>query len=120
MDRFACSYNAKLSCYNSRVYQPSAEVVDAFTLNWDCENNWIFPLVSQISRVIAHTRTCRAVRTLVIPMWKSSHFLALLCDNSKHRNAFVHDWVTLPKSKHLIIRGKAKNNLFLEFGSSAS
>ena len=45
-DRFACSYNAKLSRYNSRFYQPGAEAVDAFTQNWDCENNWILPPVS--------------------------------------------------------------------------
>lgn len=36
VDRFAYSYNAKLSHYNSRFYQPGAEAVDAFTLNWDC------------------------------------------------------------------------------------
>ena len=112
VDRFACNYNAKLSRFNSRFYQTGAEAVDAFTLNWDCENNWIFPPVSLISRVIAHSRACKAVGTLVVPMWKSSHFWALLCDDGKHWNAFVHDWVTLPKSKNLFIRGKAKNHLF--------
>ena len=30
IDRFACSYNAKLSRFNSRFYQPGAEAVDAF------------------------------------------------------------------------------------------
>ena len=30
----------------------------------------------------------------------------------KHWNAFVHDWITLPRFKHLFIRGKAKNHLF--------
>ena len=93
VDRFACSYNAKLSRYNSRFYQLGAEAVDAFTQNWDCENNWILPLVSQISRVISHARACKAVGTLVIPMWKSSYFWVLLCDDGKHWNAFVHDWV---------------------------
>ena len=85
--------NAKLSRFNSRFYQLGAEAVDAFTLNWDCENNWIFPPVSPISRVIAHSRACKAVGTLVVPMWKSSHFWALLCDDGKHWNAFVHDCI---------------------------
>ena len=30
IDRFVCSYNAKLSCFNSRFYQPGTEAVDAF------------------------------------------------------------------------------------------
>ena len=70
--------------------------VDAFTQNWDGENNWILPPVSQISRVIAHAGACKAVVTLVIPMWKSSYFLLLLCEDGRHWNAFVHDWVILP------------------------
>ena len=111
MDRFACSYNAKLSRFNSRFYQPGAEAVDAFAQNWEGENNWVHPLVSQISRVITHMRACKAVGTLVIPLWKSSYFWILLCDDSKHWNAFVHNWVILPKFGHLFIRGKAKNHV---------
>ena len=61
-------YNAKLSRYNSIFYQPGAEVVDAFTQNWECENNWILPSVSQISRVITHIRAYKTVGTLVIPI----------------------------------------------------
>ena len=72
-DRFACSYNAKLSRYNSIFYQPGAEVVDAFAQNWECENHWILPSVSQISRVITHMRACKAVGTLVIPISGSHH-----------------------------------------------
>ena len=83
MDRFACSYNAKLSRFNSRFYQPSAEAVDAFAQNWERENNWVHPPVSQISRVITHMTACKAERTLVISMWKSSYFCILLCDDGK-------------------------------------
>ena len=111
VDRFACSYNAKLSRYNSRFYQPGSEAVDAFTQSWECDN-WILPSVSQISRVITDMRACKAVGTLVIPMWKSSYFWVLLCDDGKHWNEFAHDWVILPKYKHLFIRGKAKNHVF--------
>ena len=84
VDTFACSYNAKVSRYNSRFYQPGTEAVDTFPQNWDGENNWIHPLVSQISRVIAHAGACKAVGTLVIPIWKSSYFCLLLCEDGKH------------------------------------
>ena len=50
----------------------------AFTQNWDGENNWILPPVSQISRVIAHAGACKAVGTLVIPVWKSSYFVVVV------------------------------------------
>ena len=84
MDSFACSSHAKVSRFKSRFYQTGTEAVDAFTQNWDGENNWNLPLVSQISRVIAHAGACKAVGTLVIPMWKSSYFWLLLCEDGKH------------------------------------
>ena len=87
--------------------------MDAFAQNWEGENNWVHPPVSQISRVITHMRACKALGTLVIPLWKSSYFWILLCDDGKHWNAFVHVWVILPKFGHLFIRGKAKNHVFV-------
>ena len=45
-------------------------------------------------------------------MWKSSYFWVLLCDDGKHLNAFVYDWITLPRLKQLSFRGKAKNHHF--------
>lgn len=112
VDRFACSYNAKLVRFNSRFYQPGAEAVDAFLQNWEFENNWLLPPVSQIARVIAHSRVCKAEGTLVLPMWKSSYFWVLLCNDGRHWNTFVHEWIILPKFKQLFVRGKAKNHLF--------
>ena len=112
IDRFACSYNAKLSRFNSRFYQPGTEAVDAFLQDWEFENNWLLPPVSQIARVVDHLRLCNAEGTLVIPMWKSSYFWVLLCNDGRHWNSFVHDWVVLPKFKQLFVRGKAKNDMF--------
>ena len=71
IDRFTCSYNAKLSRFNSRFYQLKllgTEAVDAFLQNWHFENNWILPSVSKIAGVIAHLRVCKAEGTLVIPL----------------------------------------------------
>ena len=96
MDRLPAAM-AKISRFKSRFYQPGTEAVDAFTQNWEGENNWILPPVSQISKVIAHAGACKAVGTLVIPMRKLSFVWLLLCEDDKHWNAFVRDWVTLPK-----------------------
>ena len=83
MDRLPAAM-AKISRFKSRFYQPGTEAVDAFTQNWDGENNWNLPPVSQISRVIAHDGACKAVGTPAIPMWKSSYFWLLLCEDGKH------------------------------------
>ena len=112
IDRFACSYNAKVLRFNFRFYQQSTEAVDTFLQNWHFENNWILPQVSKIASVIAHLRVCKAEGTLVIPLWKSSYFWPLLCDDDRHWNAFVYDWVVIPKFKQLFVRGKAKDELF--------
>lgn len=48
----------------------------------------------------------------VVPLWKSSYFLALLCSDGQHWNSFVHDWVVLPKFTQLFVIGKARNSLF--------
>ena len=112
IDRFACSYNAKLSRFNSRFYQPGTEAVDAFLQDWEFENNWLLPPVSLIARVVDHLRLCNAEGTLVIPMLKSSYFWVLLCNDGRHWNSLVHDWVVLPRFKQLFVRGKAKNDMF--------
>ena len=56
MDRFARSYNAKVSRFKSKFYQPGTEAVDAFTQNWDGENNWILPPVVELLLVLEHVR----------------------------------------------------------------
>lgn len=51
VDRFACSYNAKLPRFNSRFVQPGTEAIDAFTQDWSTENTWLVPPISLIGRV---------------------------------------------------------------------
>ena len=45
VDRFACTYNAKLPRFNSRFLQPGTEAVDAFSQGLSSENNWPVPPV---------------------------------------------------------------------------
>jgi hypothetical protein len=109
VDRFACVYNAKLARFNSRFYQPGSEAVDAFTQNWHYDNNWLFPPPVYLPRVISHIKACHAEGTLIVPLWKSSSYWTLLCDDGIHWNPWVHAWESL-SNKHcpLVIRGKAK------------
>lgn len=44
-DRFACPYNAKVQCFNTRFYQPGSSGVNAFSQDWPHHNNWLCPTV---------------------------------------------------------------------------
>ena len=112
IDRFACSYNAKLPRFNSRFFQPGSEAVDAFCQDWGSNNNWLCPPVCLIVRVIKHLELCHAKGTLIVPLWKSSFFWNSSSKDGVHWSNFVIDWVYLPKFQGLFIKGKARNSLF--------
>ena len=112
IDRFACSYITKLPRFNSRFLQPGTEAVDAFTQDWSSENNWLVPPITLVGRLLSHMRDCKAVGSLIVPMWKSAYFWPLLCNDGVHLNFCVKDWLFLPNKPDLFIKGKAKNKLF--------
>ena len=86
VDRFSCYYNAKLPRFNSIFLQPAAEAFDAFSQDWSSDNNWLGPPTTLIGRVLCHMRDCKAVGTLIVPMWKSAQFWPLLCSDGVHLN----------------------------------
>ncbi len=112
VDRFACCYNAKLARFNSRFYQLGTEAVDAFTQNWSYNNNWLFPPTVLIIKVVRHLRACSAEGTLIVPLWKSSVFWTILCEDGVHWNSWIHDWKTISNEQNLIIKGKARHCIF--------
>ena len=93
-------------------FQPGTEAVDAFTQDWEHENNWLLPPVSLIVRTINHLKQCRAEGSIVVPVWKSSYFWTVLSRDGRYWSLFVHDWLLLPDHECLFVRGKAKNRLF--------
>ncbi|XP_052080798.1 uncharacterized protein LOC127718788 [Mytilus californianus] len=76
--RFATHYNTQCERFNSKIWYPGTEAVDAFSQNWNTETNWLVPPPSLISMVIRKVENDRANSTLVIPKWKSAPFWPLL------------------------------------------
>ena len=72
VDRFANALNAHLPRFNSRFRVPGTEAIDAFSVSWAAENNWLVPPVHCIIRVIQHLLVCSAFGTLVVPYWPSN------------------------------------------------
>ena len=107
VDRFACSYNAKLPRFNDRFFQPGSKAVDAFCQDWRFNNNWLCLPVCLNPRVIKHREVYQARGTLIVPVCKSSFFW-----NGVQWSSFVIDWVHLPKFQGLFIKGNAHNFVF--------
>ena len=74
VDRFASFYNAKLPRFNTRYWSPGSESIDAFTVSWCDDNNWLVPPIYLIPRVILHMRQTCSSGTLICPRWYSAPF----------------------------------------------
>ena len=60
IDRFANFNNKKLNRYNSLCWNPGSEAIDAFSQNWQFDNNWLVPPVFSVLRIIKHLFFCKA------------------------------------------------------------
>ena len=67
VDRFADEWNAQLPIFNSRVFCTGTSGVDAFSLSWACQKNWLCPLITLVLRVLEKVRADRATATLIVP-----------------------------------------------------
>ena len=74
VDRFACPDSAKCARFYSKFWCPGAEGVDAFSVDWAGENNWLVPPIYLISRTIFHLEVCGVRGVLDIPKWLSAAF----------------------------------------------
>ena len=74
VDRFASPDSARCARFCSKFWCPGAEGVDAFSVDWAGENNWLVPPIYLISRTIFHLEVCGARGVLVIPKWLSAAF----------------------------------------------
>ena len=90
VDRFADEQNTKLNRFNSLFWSPNCEAVDAFSQNWQGENNWILPPpVFLILSAVKHLLTCRARGTLAAPAWPSAPFWPLIFLSTNRTHSYV-------------------------------
>ena len=73
VDRFASADNRQPLCppnggrFCSQFFHPEAEWVDALSLPWGGENNWVFPPTHLVGQAVTHLRACGAAATLICP-----------------------------------------------------
>ncbi len=112
VDRFATDYNAKLPRFNSKVWCPGTSGVDAFTMDWYSENNWLVPPVGLIGQVLRHVKACSASGTLVFPEWPSAPFWPLLFSPHSNFRILVKNVIRISDPSFVFVQGRNRNSIF--------
>ena len=76
-DRFASATNKQCEQFNSRFWCPGSAAINALAYDWVGENNWVHPPFALIGRVILHMKACKAVGTVIVPMWRKREWWAV-------------------------------------------
>ena len=105
VDRFASSSNTKLKRFNSKYLCPNTEHVNAFSITWEGENNYLVPPVTYLPKVLAHMEACKAKGTVVVPYWPSAAYYPLVFRDVNKCVAFVKAWEVLPFREGLLVQG---------------
>lgn len=111
VDCFADIDNTQLPIFYSRFWCPGAAAVDAFTVNWSGDVNWLVPPFHLIARTVKHAQECKAVGSLLVPMWKSAYFWPILCPDGCHFAPFVHDCMFMHYMSGMFLPGKSGSNI---------
>ena len=69
VDLFASALNARLPKYCSRVQDPAAWRIDAFSFQWKGFRGYAFPPISLIPRILRKIREDQARVVLIAPWW---------------------------------------------------
>ena len=110
IDRFASHYNTQCARFNSVVWCPGTEAIDAFSLTWTRDNNWLVPPPSLICRTINKLILDKAKATLIIPEWKSAPFWPLI-HSQGYFASFIKQFDYLPGNRD-IVKGAGKKWYF--------
>jgi len=109
VDWFGSFHNSQLPGFNSRCWNPGSESVDAFTVNWAGETNWLHPPISLIPSVICHAQVCKAKGSLIVSMWPSAPFWPLVCPS---QNIYFTPFARLLRPSSLFLPGLSGDVLF--------
>ena len=112
IDRFASVQTKQLERYCSRYRNPGCESVDAFTVTWSKENNWLFPPPYLIPRVLTHMSAGGEDGTLLVPQWPSAVWWQLLVEMTGSWRAFVTASMVIQPYEGIFLSGAAASSIF--------
>ena len=92
IDRFANNENTKTEKFNSKYWCPGTSNVNAFTVSWSGENNYLVSSIYLIPQVIAHIKQSSSKGVLVLPYWPSAAYWPLIATSKTNFLPFVTDY----------------------------
>lgn len=110
IDRFATHYNLHCSRFNSKIWCPGTEAIDAFRQPWEHDNNWLVPPPHCVAKTVNKMVFEHAQGTLVVPEWRSAPYWPIIFSKGTFRK-FIIDSNYLPCNK-VITKGAGKNGIF--------
>ena len=99
IDLFASNENHQLACYASWLPDPSASIIDAFSIHWDSYFAYVFPPFRLLSQVAKKLREESDLAIVVTPIWPTQQaFVSLLELAIEIPLKFSSSHLKLPKS----------------------
>jgi hypothetical protein len=86
--------------------------VDAFSLDWAGENNWLVPPINMISRTVNHIITCNARGTLVAPFWPSAPFWSMIFGNNAVIKSKIADILAFKPNSEIFLHYFNQKSIF--------
>lgn len=96
IDMFASRTNCQLNKFVSWKPQPDAFAIDAFTLDWQPYNSYMFPPFSLLPRVLQKLSADKATSVVILPNWPTQTYYATAM------NMLIQDPVYIRKSRSLL------------------
>ena len=115
VDRFSSFRTRQVPRFNLKWLNPLTEDIDAFTVTWSGENNWIFPPPTLIPKVLRHMESGKEDGTLIAPLWVSAPWWPLLTSDGIKPHSWIIDVEIIPPAENVFIgTGCGYNQLFTE------
>ena len=103
IDRFSSLHTRKIPRFCSHWASPFSEAIDAFTVSWSDENNWLFPPPYLIPRVLRHLKFAKFDSTLFVPFWTSAPWWPLLVTHEGSFQTEIVDFKIIAPRENLFI-----------------
>ena len=110
-DRFAQDYNAKCNKFNSKFWCTGTSGINAFSVSWDGENNWLVPPPRLVPHTINKMIQDKGSHTLIVPEWTSAAYWPMLVDQEGRFKSFIRDYRFF-QGESLTKRGRSQNSIF--------
>ena len=103
IDRFSSFRTRQIPRFCSRWASTFSEAIDAFTVSWSDENNWLFPSPYLIPRILRHLKFAKFVSALIVPFWTSAPWWPLLVTHEGSFQTEIVDFKIIVPRENLFI-----------------